>query len=68
MTELPLDKQKPLDVTKNKPEEKKRRNLNEERERQQQQQNRRGGASFPGGAGSMGGPATPMQRPVAPAR
>ncbi len=68
VTELPLDKQKPLDVTKNKPEEKKRRNLNEERERQQQQQNRRGGASFPGGAGSMGGPATPMQRPVAPAR
>lgn len=68
VTELPLDKQKPLDVTKNKPEEKKRRNLNEERERQQQQRNRRGGASFPGGAGSMGGPATPMQRPVAPAR
>lgn len=57
VTELPLDKQKPLDITKNKPEEKKRRNLNEERKRQQQQQNRRGGA-FPGRAGGMGGRAS----------
>ena len=68
VTELPLDKQKPLDITKNKPEEKKRRNLNEERERQQQQQNRRGGTSFPGGAGGMGGGAAPTRRQVTPAR
>lgn len=61
VTELPLDKQKPLDITKNKPEERKRRNLNEERERQQQQQNRRGGTSFPGGSGGMGGPVTPVR-------
>ncbi len=62
VTELPLDKQKPLDITKNKPEEKKRRNLNEER---QQQQNQRGGSPFSGGTGgrgAMGGPASPTQR------
>ena len=64
LTELPLDKQKPLDITQNKPEERKRRNLNEERERQQQQ-NQRGSSPFSGGQGSpggMGGGA--MQRPT----
>ena len=30
MNERPFDKQKPLDITKNKPEEKKKRNRNEE--------------------------------------
>lgn len=62
VTELPLDKQKPLDITKNKPEEKKRRNLNEERQRQQ---NQRGSSPFSGrtgGTGGLGGPATPTQR------
>lgn len=34
---LPLNKQKPLDITKNKPEEKKKRNLNREREEQERQ-------------------------------
>lgn len=66
VTELPLDKQKPLDITKNKPEEKKRRNLNQEREHQQQQ-NQRGGSPFSGGTGRMGGPGTP-QRQGSPAR
>lgn len=36
-TETPLDKQKPKEITKNKPEERKRRNLNEERERERTQ-------------------------------
>lgn len=55
---LPLDKQKPVDILKNKPEEKKKRNLNEERGRQGQQrgqQQRSAPASQPrmgtGGAG-----------------
>ena len=65
VTELPLDKQKPLEITKNKPEEKKRRNLNEERERQQ---NQRGGSPFPGGSAGMGGQTTPMQRQGTPTR
>lgn len=70
VTELTLDKQKPLDITKNKPEEKKRRNLNEERQRQQQQ-NQRGSSPFSRGTGGtrgMGGPSTPMQRMSTPTR
>jgi hypothetical protein len=35
---VPEIKQKPLEITINKPQEKKRRNLNEERQQQQQQQ------------------------------
>lgn len=49
VTATPLDKQKPLEITKNKPEEKKRRNLNEERKQQQQQQRQ---SPFGGGSGS----------------
>ena len=70
VTELTLDKQKPLDITKNKPEEKKRRNLNEERQRQQQQ-NQRGSSPFSRGTGGtrgMGEPSTPMQRMSTPTR
>lgn len=43
-----IDKQKPVDITKNKPEERKRRNLNESRNDQQQRQGQtqqRGGSS-----------------------
>jgi len=70
VTELTLDKQKPLDITKNKPEEKKRRNLNEERQRQQQQ-NQRGSSPFSRGTSGtrgMGEPSTPMQRMSTPTR
>lgn len=46
----PLYNQKPLEITKNKPEERKRHNLNEEREREQQNRNQRGSQlSMPGG-------------------
>ncbi|MDO5524010.1 MAG: Ig-like domain-containing protein [Bacteroidia bacterium] len=62
ITELPLDKQKPLEITQNKPEERRRRNLNEERENQQQQQ--RGTSPFSGGAGGLGGVGGAMQRPT----
>ena len=41
LNEQPLNRQKPLDITKNKPEEKKRRNRNEEEERQKNNQNQR---------------------------
>lgn len=47
----PLIRQKPLEITKNKPEERKRRNLNEEREKEKKQ-NRQG--SFSPGMGSGG--------------
>ncbi len=47
--ELPLDKQKPLEITKNKPEERKKKNLNREREQQQNQQR---SSPFSGGSGS----------------
>lgn len=59
---LPLDKQKPAEITKNKPEEKKRRNLNEERERQQsgQQGNRSASSTGIGGPTRMAVPG--MQR------
>ena len=59
VTELPLDKQKPLDITKNKPEERRRRSLNEER---QQQQNQRGSSPFSGGSGGGSGVTTPTPR------
>lgn len=48
------EKQKPLDIVKNKPEERKRRNLNRERERQDRS-NQRGNSSFPGAPGMRGG-------------
>ncbi|MDO5664582.1 MAG: Ig-like domain-containing protein [Bacteroidia bacterium] len=67
VTEVSLDKQKPLDITKNKPEEKKRRNLNEERQRQQQQ-NQPGSSPFSGGIGGMGGAGSSMQRQSNPTR
>ena len=56
VTERPIYKQKPLEITKNKPEEKKRRNPNLERERQRQQQSRGSGiaAPMPGGLGIRG--------------
>lgn len=49
---MPLDEQKPAEITKNKPEEKKRRNLNEERGRQQSGQQSSRSASSTG----IGGP------------
>ena len=48
----PLNEQKPLEITKNKPEEKKQRNLNEERN---QQRDGRGGRQSSSGTGSRGG-------------
>mgnify|MGYP007005628267 FL=1 len=44
----PLIKQKPLEITINKPEEKRQRNPNLERERQSQQQQNRQGSPFSG--------------------
>ena len=38
LSEIPLAKQKPLDITKNKPEERKQKNRNAERQNQQNQQ------------------------------
>lgn len=56
VTERPLHRQKPLEITKNKAQEKKRRNPNLERERQRQQQSRGSGlaAPMPGGMGGSG--------------
>jgi hypothetical protein len=48
----PVTEQKPLEITKNKPEEKKRRDPNLERQQQQQQQQRN--SSFSGTGGSAG--------------
>ena len=52
---VPEIKQKPLEITINKPQEKKRLNPNEERERQRQQQNRQGSPmqSLGGGLGGL---------------
>lgn len=54
---VPVIRQKPLEITKNKPEEKKRRNPNQERDNQQQNQQSSplgfGGGSGPGGSSSM---------------
>lgn len=58
---LPPDKQKPMELLKNKPEERKRRRLNEERARQQQ--NQPGSSPLSGGMGGMGRQA---QRPNVP--
>lgn len=60
LLERTLDTQKPLDITKNKPEEKKRRNLNEDRENQQGQGQQRQGQ----GQGQQRGPNS-TQRPTA---
>lgn len=51
---VPEIKQKPLEITINKPQEKKRRNLNEERQQQQQQQNRQS-SPMQGLGGGMSG-------------
>ena len=56
----PLNKQKPMEITTNKPEERKQRNPNLERERQQQQ----GQQSSPfSGMGGGGGSTGSLQRP-----
>lgn len=60
----PVEKQKPLEITKNKPEEKKRRNPNQEREREQQSRQSSpfsGSGSGTGGGRSGGG--TPRIQP-----
>jgi hypothetical protein len=56
----PVTEQKPLEITKNKPEEKKRRDPNRERQQQNQQ-----GSSFSGSGGnrSPGSPANMRQQP-----
>lgn len=51
---VPVFGQKPLEITKNKPEERKKRNLREEREREQQQQRQSPQGIFPGRSGSSG--------------
>lgn len=56
---VPVIRQKPLEITKNKPEEKKRRNPNQERENQQQNQP---GSPFGFGGGSGTGGFSPMQQ------
>jgi len=56
---VPVIRQKPLEITKNKPEEKKRRNPNQERENQQQNQ-QSSPFGFGGGGGSGG--SFPMQQ------
>lgn len=45
LNRVAAEKQKPLDITKNKPEEKKKRNLNEERQNQRNGSNSRSGSS-----------------------
>lgn len=54
----PVANQKPLEITKNKPEEKKRRNPNLEREQQQQQQS----SPFSGGGRGVGAPSNMRQQ------
>lgn len=49
---VPVTEQKPLEITKNKPEERKRRNLNEEKEREEQQRLNQGGMLPIGTGGS----------------
>ena len=49
LNEVPANKQKPLDITKNKPEEKKKRNLNEERNNQNNSRNARNANVRPSG-------------------
>ncbi len=56
---LPLHQQKPLDITKNKPQERQRRNLNEERESERQNQNQRSTPFSQGMGGSTRGLQTP---------
>ena len=58
----PVIKQKPLEITTNKPEEK-RRNPNLEREQQRQQQQGQQGSPFGGIGGGIGSPGS-MQRPT----
>lgn len=58
VTETPVIRQKPLEITKNKPQERKRRDPNAEREQQQrnnQQSSPFGGMGGMGGGGSRGG-------------
>lgn len=52
LTERPFDKQKPLDITKNKPEEKKKRNRNEEEREKRNPQNRSNPSMNFGGGGA----------------
>lgn len=60
----PVIKQKPLDITTNKPEEKRRNpNLERELQRQQQQQQGQQGSPFGGIGGGIGSPGS-MQRPT----
>jgi hypothetical protein len=54
INERPFDKQKPLDITKNKPEEKKKRNRNEE-DREKRSSNSSTNPSMNFGGGSTGG-------------
>lgn len=60
VTALPLDKQKPLEITKNKPAEKKRRNPNEELEEQKRQNQQRSSPFSNMGSGSSS-PSGPRQ-------
>jgi hypothetical protein len=52
LNQTPAEKQKPLDITKNKPEEKKKRNLNEERNNQRNN-NQRNRNNSRGGSGNV---------------
>ena len=54
LNERPLDKQKPLEITKNKPEEKKKRNRNEE-DREKSSSDRSSNSSMNFGGGGAGG-------------
>lgn len=54
LDERPFDKQKPLDITKNKPEEKKKRNRNEEdREKRRSERSSNSSTNFGGATGGM---------------
>lgn len=53
INELPLNRQKPLDITKNKPEQKKKRNRNEEERQNNRQSQQRGRQSQQRGRPSM---------------
>ncbi len=50
----PVSEQKPLDITKNKPQERKKRNLREEKEREKEQQRQSQQGIFPGRTGGTG--------------
>lgn len=64
ISSTPLIKQKPLEITVNKPEEKKRRDPNQERDRQQQQQQGSPFSGIGGGGGGRGVTGGGMSRPT----